>query len=100
MAKNSKIYIQNKKMHPFIKFDSNHLKTKQIFLDFTIKKITFRKTVNNTLYRKQTARQSYRHQKSEHPESLKRSFPLLQLLQLKQISTTLVNYIANVLFQP
>ena len=41
-----------------------------------------------TLYRKEIDRQSNCHQKSEHPETLKRSIPYSQALRLKRICIT------------
>ena len=47
---------------------------------------------NNTLYRKLTDQQSYRHAYSYHSKSLKRNIHYSQALRIKTICSTLVEY--------
>ena len=70
-----------------IKSDFNYSKAQIHFLDITITKTSTGKTLL-ILYRKEINQQSYLHQKSEHPETLKQRIPYSQALRLKRICTT------------
>ena len=74
-------------VHLSIKYDFNYSKNQINFLETTIKKSAKGKLLT-TLYGKVIHRQSDLYRKFHHPESLKRSIPFLQVLQLKQIWTT------------
>ena len=65
------------KVHPSINFDFNYSKTQIHFLDITITK-TSTGIVSTKLWRKEITRQSYVKQKSQHPETLRQSIPILK----------------------
>ena len=75
------------KKHPFIKFDQKYSKSKIEFLDVLVYKDEQQK-LKTTLFKKNTNRQSYRHAKSDHPVSLKKSIPYSQILRVKRICST------------
>ena len=73
-------------VHPSIKFDFNFSKQKVNFLDTTVTKDSNGKLITS-LYKKETDRQAYLHNKSEHPMTLKKSIPYAQALRLRRICT-------------
>ena len=72
------------KEHPSIKLQFKYSPTKIGFLDVLVYKY-HNNILQATIYRKQTDRQNYLDDRSEHPKLLKDSIPYSQALRIKRI---------------
>ena len=80
MEEELKIFFNEiSKKHPSIKFDQKYSKSKIEFLDVLAYKHE-QQTLQTTLFKNKTDRQSYLYAKSDQPASLKRSIIYSQIL--------------------
>ena len=77
-------------LHPSIKFDYEHSRTKSVFLDCRIQIVN--RKIKTSVYSKPTDRKAYVHQKSFHPRSTKESIAYGQALRLRRICTDDVDF--------
>ena len=80
--------------HSSIKFDYKYIKSKVELLDTFISKDEI-KTLQTTISRKSTARQSYLRATSRHPAFFKNSIPYSQMLRIKRICSTITEFKQN-----
>ena len=72
-------------LHPSIKFDYEHSRSKSVFLDCSIQ--IENRRIKTSVYSKPTDRKAYVHQKSFHPTSTKEAIAYGQALRLRRICT-------------